>query len=213
VELRGMAGSSFALATPEGEAHVTLQLPGLYNVYNATAAAACCLQAGVALGDVERGLAAASAAFGRAEEIDLGTRKAAILLVKNPAGANEVFRTLAGARLSDGGDGLDIWIALNDRIADGRDVSWIWDADFETLAPHAARVVCSGTRAPELALRLKYAGVTEERLQVEPGIARGFDRALAGDGGATLYALPTYTALLELRDLLADRGYAPPFWE
>jgi UDP-N-acetylmuramyl tripeptide synthase len=225
VELRGMAGSSFTLAAPAGQVRVVLRLPGLYNVYNATAAAACCLAAGVTLADVERGLAASAAAFGRAEEIDVGSRKAAILLVKNPAGANEVFRTLAGAHLGGGEDGkaatggetppggLHVWIALNDRIADGRDISWIWDADFETLAPHAARVVCSGTRAEELALRLKYAGVAQERLEIERGIARGFDRALAGSDGGTLYALPTYTALLELRDLLADRGYAPPFWE
>ena len=104
-------------------------------------------------------------------------------------------------------------MVLNDRIADGRDVSWIWDADFETLAPHAARVVCSGTRAEELALRLKYAGVAPERLEVVPALERGLDRALAADGGRPLYALPTYTALLELRDVLTARGHAPPFWE
>jgi hypothetical protein len=74
-------------------------------------------------------------------------------------------------------------------------------------------VVCSGTRAAELALRLKYAGVDQRRLEVVPALERGFDRALQGSGSAALYALPTYTALLELRDLLADRGHAPPFWE
>ena len=102
-----------------------------------------------------------------------GDRRMAILLVKNPAGANEVFRTLAAA---DGDGELDVWMVLNDRIADGRDISWIWDADFETLAPHAGRVVCSGTRAEELALRLKYAGVGERRLEVVPSLERGFDR-------------------------------------
>jgi UDP-N-acetylmuramyl tripeptide synthase len=129
--------------------------------------------------------------------------------VKNPAGANEVFRTLA----TQDGDGLDLWMVLNDRIADGRDISWIWDADFETLAPHAGRVVCSGTRAEELALRLKYAGVAADHLEIEAPLERGLDRALRGDGTRTLYALPTYTALLELRDVLASRGHAPPFWE
>jgi UDP-N-acetylmuramyl tripeptide synthase len=121
-----------------------------------------------------------------------------------------VFRTLAGV----GGSGeLDVWMVLNDGIADGRDISWIWDADFETLAPHASRVVCSGTRAEELALRLKYAGVVQRRLEVVPSLERGFDRAHTGGGANTLYALPTYTALLQLRDVLTDRGYAPPFWE
>jgi lipid II isoglutaminyl synthase (glutamine-hydrolysing) len=210
VELRGMSGTRFKLSAPAGVAEVSLRLPGLYNVYNATAAAASCLEVGATLEQVVRGLESFSAAFGRAEEIDLGLRQLAILLIKNPAGANEVFRTLAGAR--DGGQ-LDVWIALNDRIADGRDISWIWDADFETLAPHAGRIVCSGTRAEELALRLKYAGVEQRRLEVVPPLERGFDRAVKGAGEQTLYALPTYTALLELRDLLAERGYAPPFWE
>ena len=210
VRLSGMAGAAFTLTSPAGEIEVKLQLPGLYNVYNATAAAACCLQTGVTLDQVKRGLESFSASFGRAEQIDLGDRKAAILLVKNPAGANEVFRTLAGA---DGEGDLDVWMVLNDRIADGRDISWIWDADFETLAPCAGRVVCSGTRAEELALRLKYAGVAQRRLEVIPSLERGFDRALAGSAAQALYVLPTYTALLELRDVLADRGHAPPFWE
>ena len=74
-------------------------------------------------------------------------------------------------------------------------------------------MVCSGTRAEELALRLKYAGVGQRRLEVIPSLERGFDRALAGSTERALYVLPTYTALLELRDVLADRGYAPPFWE
>jgi lipid II isoglutaminyl synthase (glutamine-hydrolysing) len=210
VELRGMSGSRFVLSTPAGETDVTLQLPGLYNVYNATAAAATCLEAGATLDEVERGLSQFSAAFGRAEEIDLGDRRMAVLLVKNPAGANEVFRTLAAA---EGGGDLDIWMVLNDRIADGRDISWIWDADFETLAPRAGRVVCSGTRAEELALRLKYAGVRQRRLEVVPSLEGGFGRALGGARGPVIYALPTYTALLDLRDVLTARGYAPPFWE
>jgi lipid II isoglutaminyl synthase (glutamine-hydrolysing) len=210
VELRGMAGSRFTLSSPGGEVDISLRLPGLYNVYNATAAAACCFEVGATLEQVERGLESFSAAFGRAEQIDLGDRRMAILLVKNPAGANEVFRTLAGA---DGDGELDVWMVLNDRIADGRDISWIWDADFETLAPRAGRVVCSGTRAEELALRLKYAGIGQRRLEVIPSLQRGFDRAHRGSDEGTLYALPTYTALLELRDVLADRGYARPFWE
>jgi UDP-N-acetylmuramyl tripeptide synthase len=210
VALRGMAGSSFTLATPAGDAHVELGLPGLYNVYNATAAAASCLEVGATLEQVERGLESFSAAFGRAEQIEVGDRSMAILLVKNPAGANEVFRTLAAA---DGEGELDVWMMLNDRIADGRDISWIWDADFETLAPRAGRVVCSGTRADELALRFKYAGVDQRRLEVIPAVEAALDRALTGGSQETLYALPTYTSLLELRDVLAGRGYAPPFWE
>jgi lipid II isoglutaminyl synthase (glutamine-hydrolysing) len=209
VELLGMSGSRFTLDSSRGEVRVALRLPGLYNVYNALGAAATCLQLGMSLEEIRRGLESFAAAFGRAEQIAVGGRKVAILLVKNPAGANEVFRTLAAAD----GAGLDLWMVLNDRIADGRDVSWIWDADFEILAMHAARVVCSGTRAEELALRLKYAGVPAQQMEVVPPLERGLDRALETSGGRPLYALPTYTALLELRDVLTARGLAPPFWE
>jgi lipid II isoglutaminyl synthase (glutamine-hydrolysing) len=136
--------------------------------------------------------------------LQVGGREVAILLVKNPAGANEVLRTLT---LEDGR--LDLWIALNDGIADGRDISWIWDADFEVLAGRAAHITCSGTRAEEMALRLKYAGV-DASMTVERSLERSLDHAVAAGGGngRPLYALPTYTALLELRDLLANRGLA-----
>ena len=100
------------------------------------------------------------AVFGRVETIEVEGKPVSILLIKNPAGANEVLRTLA---LESSGDGLDLWVALNDRIADGRDVSWIWDADFELLTDGVRRVVCAGTRAPEMALRLKYAGWPQDR--------------------------------------------------
>jgi UDP-N-acetylmuramyl tripeptide synthase len=211
VELRGMSGSVATIATPAGSFELALPLPGLYNVYNALAATACCLQLGIPLDVVRRGLEHSRAAFGRAERITVGGRELAILLIKNPAGANEVFRTITGQN----GDRLQLWVALNDRIADGRDVSWIWDADFELLVDSAEHVVCSGTRAEELALRLKYAGVDEGRIEVVPGLGDGLERSLkseAGNGDGVLYALPTYTALLELRDLLAARGDAPPFW-
>jgi UDP-N-acetylmuramyl tripeptide synthase len=125
-----------------------------------------------------------------------------ILLIKNPAGANEVLRTLT---LEDGR--LDLWFALNDRIADGRDVSWIWDADFEVLAGRVRRATCSGTRAEEMALRLKYAGIDAE-IEVERDLERSLDAAVGKSSSGRLYALPTYTALLELRDLLARRGLA-----
>jgi UDP-N-acetylmuramyl tripeptide synthase len=201
VGLRGIRSAAFTLTAPEGERRIELPLPGLYNVYNALAAAALCLRLGVPLDDVAAGLAAVEPAFGRAETVQLGDRPMSILLVKNPAGANEVLRTLALE-----GTELDLFGVLNDRTADGRDVSWVWDADWEIVAPHVRRLTCSGTRAAELALRLKYAGVEPSRLDVVEDLERGLDRALAsGDG--PLYALPTYTALLELKDVLSRRGH------
>jgi lipid II isoglutaminyl synthase (glutamine-hydrolysing) len=207
VELRGIRSAAFTLCTPGGGAHrVELPLPGLYNVYNALGAAALCLALDVPAAEVAAGLANVAPAFGRAETIELGGRPTSILLIKNPAGANEVLRTLALE-----GRELDLFGVLNDRTADGRDVSWVWDADWEVLAPRVRRMTCSGTRAAELALRLKYAGVDPARLQVTEDLERGLDEALAG-GDGPLYALPTYTALLELRELLARRGQAREYW-
>jgi len=206
VELRGIRSAAFTLAHRGEEHRVELPLPGLYNVYNALGAAALCLALEIPLATVAAGLAAVAPAFGRAETIDLGGRPTSILLVKNPAGANEVLRTLTLE-----GRGLDVFGVLNDRTADGRDVSWVWDADFELLAGAVRRVTCSGTRAPEMALRLKYAGWPQEAIAVEPEIEASLDRAVAEAPGR-LFALPTYTALLELRKLLSSRGLAPEFW-
>jgi len=202
VRLRGMAGSDVRITTPTGAIELSLPLPGLYNVYNALAATAAALQLGATTAQVGEALSRVAAAFGRAEQVRVNGRDVAILLVKNPAGANEVLRTLT---LEDGA--LDLWIALNDGIADGRDISWIWDADFELLADRAGHVTCSGTRAEEMALRLKYAGF-EGPIAVERELGPSLDSAVASANGGRLFALPTYTALLELRDLLADRGLA-----
>jgi lipid II isoglutaminyl synthase (glutamine-hydrolysing) len=203
VRLEGMEGSEVELRTPQGELTVRLPLPGLYNVYNAVAAAATAIGLGVPLATVGEALGGFAGAFGRVETIPVDGRLLSILLIKNPAGANEVLRTLI---LEDGR--LDLWLALNDGIADGRDVSWIWDADFEVLAGRVRRATCSGTRAEEMALRLKYAGLDEADIAVERDVGASLDQAVRGGAGERLFALPTYTALLELRDLLARRGLA-----
>jgi lipid II isoglutaminyl synthase (glutamine-hydrolysing) len=212
IALDGTRGATFELITPLGAATVELPLPGLYNVYNALAAAALCLELEVPLETVAAGLGRVKAAFGRAERIAVGDVELQVLLIKNPAGANEILRTLTLER-----DELDLLAVLNDRIADGRDVSWVWDADFEMLADRVRRVTCAGTRAAELAVRLKYAGVPADRLHVVPALPQALDDALAGVDGESgpphLYALPTYTALLELRQELAGRGHVVQFWE
>ena len=202
IRLEGTRGARMTLRTPAGDADVQLGLPGLYNVYNALGAVALALALDIGLDDIVAGLQEVRAAFGRAETVTVGGHELAILLVKNPTGANEVLRTLA---LEPGE--IDLLAVLNDNIADGRDVSWIWDADLELLAGGVRRVVCSGTRAPELALRLKYAGIAEDRLEVVDDLEQGLDRVLAGAApDARLYAMPTYTAMLALRELLARRG-------
>jgi UDP-N-acetylmuramyl tripeptide synthase len=211
VTLEGVRSASFQLCTPGGDAAVRLALPGLYNVYNALAAAALGVALEIPLAGIVEGLESTEAAFGRAETVKVEGRETRILLVKNPVGANEVLRTLA---LEPGSH--DLLGVLNDKTADGHDVSWIWDADFELLAGRVRRATCSGTRAAELALRLKYAGVEPERIEVIDDLSGALESAASGRAegqeDAPLYALPTYTAMLALRELLVRRGEASSSW-
>jgi lipid II isoglutaminyl synthase (glutamine-hydrolysing) len=209
IELDGLDGVRFELVTPQGARRVSLPLPGLYNVYNALAAASTALALETPLDEVVAGLERFSAAFGRFERIEIGERTLVILLVKNPAGANEAVRTLVA-----GGVPPLVLAALNDRIADGRDVSWIWDVDLEPLLERLDRIVVSGGRAAELALRCKYGGFDADGIEVEPDLGRALDRALElTPSGGELIALPTYTAMLELQKIVAERGYARRYWE
>src|SRR5947209_16044001 len=209
IELHGLERASFLLATPEGSRRVALPLPGLYNVYNAVAAAALARALGASLTEIADGLERFSAAFGRFERIEVGDKRLLLLLIKNPAGANEAIRTLV-----DGGTPRVLLVALNDEIADGRDVSWIWDVDFEPLLPGLEQLVASGGRAAELALRFRYGGLDEDALELEPDLGGALDRGLelTPDGGE-LVVLPTYTAMLGLQRLLALRGLVVPYWE
>jgi lipid II isoglutaminyl synthase (glutamine-hydrolysing) len=211
IELDGMRGSRVEVRTPEGHVELRLSIPGVYNVYNALAALTAASRLGLSASDAARAIGSMRAVFGRVETVPVKGTNLSILLIKNPAGANEVLRTLLLEAGSNGEPTLDVWVALNDRIADGRDISWVWDADFELLAGRVRRVTCAGTRAPEMAVRLKYAGVSPDAIEVDGDIAHSIDRAVerAGD---RLFALPTYTALLELRTLLSRRGLAREYW-
>lgn len=206
ITLKGMSGLTATVSSSEGSSELELPLPGLYNLYNALGAIATATKLGVPVNKSVAALAGMKAVFGRVERITIGEVDLSILLIKNPAGANEVIRTLALEPAP-----VDIWIALNDRIADGRDVSWIWDADFEVLAGRVGRITCTGTRASEMALRLKYAGWPAERTAVIDNPEAAFDQAVATADGQ-LFALPTYTALLDLRNLLAARGNSGRYW-
>jgi UDP-N-acetylmuramyl tripeptide synthase len=220
VRLQGVRAARFTLGTPAGSAEVALALPGLYNVYNALAAAALSTALEIPLETIVAGLQGTRAAFGRGESVTVSvpalaaaagaaagngaapaaTRELRILLIKNPAGANEVLRTLA---LEPGEH--DVLGVLNDHIADGRDVSWIWDADFELLAGRIRRATCSGTRAADLAARLKYAGIDPERIDVREDLADALRAAAADrpDPGSDPDAA---------RELLVARGEASSAW-
>jgi len=209
IALDGLDGVSFDLCTPEGVRRVRLALPGLYNVYNALAASALARALGASLDEVVQGLERFTAAFGRFERIAVGDRRMLVLLIKNPAGANEAVRTLV-----IGGAPRVVVIALNDAIADGQDVSWIWDVDFEPLFDGIERLVATGDRAAELALRARYSGVEDAAIEVEPSLERALDRGLAlTPPGGELVVLPTYTAMLALRKVAVGRGLVRPYWE
>ena len=209
IELDGLEGASFDLSAPAGTTRVRIAVPGLYNVYNALAAASLALALGASLDEVRLGLERAGAAFGRFERIAVGDRRLLVLLIKNPAGANEAIRTL----VADGGPRLAV-VALNDATADGKDVSWIWDVDFEPLLAGLERVVAAGDRAAELALRFAYAGFDRGAIEVLPALEEALDRGLElTPPGGELVVLPTYTAMLGLRKIVAGRGFTRPYWE
>jgi lipid II isoglutaminyl synthase (glutamine-hydrolysing) len=209
IALKGLEATEFELVTPQGNRNVRLSLPGLYNVYNGLAAASLALVLGATLDEVETALSDFRAAFGRFERIAVEDRDVLLLLVKNPAGANEVVRTLV-----EGAPPKLALVALNDAIADGRDVSWIWDVDFEPLIGSLERLVVTGERAHELALRFKYGGLAAERIEVLPQLERALDRGLElTPPGGELVVLPTYTAMLALRRVAAERGLVRPYWE
>jgi lipid II isoglutaminyl synthase (glutamine-hydrolysing) len=209
IELQGLDAVAFDLVDVQGARRVRLGLPGLYNVYNALGAAALARELGASSEEIHRGLERFTPAFGRFERLQMDERTVLMLLVKNPAGANEVVRTLVA-----GGAPTLALIALNDGIADGRDVSWIWDVDFEPLLERLERVVASGDRAAELALRFKYAGFEEGAIEVIPNLEAALDRGLGlTRAGGELFVIPTYTAMLRLRRIVSDRGFTRPYWE
>ena len=209
IALDGLESVSFSLVTPSGTQTVRLGVPGLYNVYNALAAASLALSLGAALEEIVSGLESFSAAFGRFERITVGDRGLLMLLIKNPAGANEAVRTIV-----DAGAPAVAVIALNDGIADGRDVSWIWDVDFEPLIGGLTRLVATGDRAAELALRFKYGGLDANAIEVVPSLEAALDRGLElTPPGGELVVLPTYTAMLALRQVVGGRGLVRPYWE
>ncbi len=209
VGLKGTLGSTVTLTTPAWKTTLELNIPGLYNVHNLLAAAGGAYLLGLDEEMVRRGVEGYVTAFGRGERLPVEGRNIFLVLSKNPTGFNEVIRTVR-----EEGSDLVVLAALNDRVADGRDVSWIWDVDFEELAPLPRVLVATGTRAWDMALRMKYAGLDPARLEVRENLRDALRTALSRTAeGETVYALTTYTATLELRRLLTRLGAAPGLWE
>jgi lipid II isoglutaminyl synthase (glutamine-hydrolysing) len=213
VELEGLDGSRIEVVTPSGAIELALPLGGLYNAYNALAATAVTSALDMDSRSVAEAVASARSAFGRLERVTIDGKTAYLALVKNPSGFNEVLRLL----LSDEHPG-GVILALNDDGPDGRDVSWIWDVDLERCRDRARFVICSGSRAQDLALRLKYAELSRAtrppEVLIEPDVNTAFDLGLAKCiEGETLSVLPTYTAMWELRERLVRDGHVETFWK
>ena len=186
---------------------VEMPLGGLYNCYNVLAAYAVGCSLGLDGKYIAERLTTFKAAFGRQERIEFRGRHLILVLSKNPAGFNETVRTAL-----DMAHGKNFLLGLNDRKADGTDVSWIWDVDFEQLKGKAETVIPAGNRAYDLAVRLKYAGVEAGDPQTDPG--KALDRLIKDTNeGDTAHVLCTYTAMLDLRAELVRRGWAQPYWE
>jgi len=223
VELQGVEGSQSQVATPAGDRLLQLPLAGLYNACNALAAAAAASCLGVDADLVQMAAQEANGAFGRLERVNVDDREAVLVLVKNPSGFNEALRLV----LSGGGE-QRLLLGLNDNGPDGRDVSWIWDVDFELCRGHVASIMVCGGRSKDLALRLKYAGLDDEIDDLAPTAAADalpepsagadiasvfFDAISRTPPGQTLYVLASYTALWSLRKRLVRLGYLSPFWQ
>jgi UDP-N-acetylmuramyl tripeptide synthase len=201
-------GSTLEIDARGAPLHVRLPLNGLYNAYNALAAAAGAVALGLPHDAIVTALEGFSAAFGRQERFSVRGRDIRVLLGKNPTGLNQVLRTIAA---TDGPKRIIFF--LNDGVADGRDVSWIWDADYEVIQAQTCWSLAAGNRAEDLALRLKYAGLGDDvpiERNAVAALRRGIDVTPQGE---TLYVLPTYTAMLEARELLAKWAGDRHYWE
>ena len=200
--------ATFSLLTPGAAERVTLPAEGLYSVYNALAAAAAAIALGVEPQVIRRGLEAHEAAFGRQEEMIVDGRRVRVLLGKNPSGMNQALRTLQRP-----GERHHLLILLNDDIADGADVSWIWDVDWESQAEHCASLAVGGRRAADMALRLEYAGFPPPIAPLANDAAEALRAALdALPGAEPLVIVPTYTAMLDVRQRLGQLG-AAQLWD
>ncbi len=209
ITLDGLDSGSLVLETDQESLAIQGRLPGLYNLYNVTAAAAAGLVLGMPGEVVQAAIGDFQAAFGRIERVQVNGRTLVLVLIKNPTGFNEVLRTLAMSEMTD-----PVLILINDLDADGRDVSWLWDVDAEHLAAVEAPLYTGGIRSGDMAVRLKYGGIPPERIIPLGDVAEALDPFIETiPEGGTAFVLPTYTAMLRLRELLHRRGSVQMFWE
>jgi UDP-N-acetylmuramyl tripeptide synthase len=201
-------GSSVEMQAFGERVGIQVALPGRYNVYNALAAVATSVVAGTSLTIAARAIGEAHGAFGRAETVMVRGQEVRLFLIKNPTGADEVFRVVAA-----GDRDATLVLLLSDNAADGEDVSWIWDAALELLLPWGGPVLCGGTRAEDMALRLKYGGQALPAVVVPRDIGAAVQRAIDMTlAKRPVNILATYTAMLAARSELARAGHVEQYW-
>jgi len=208
----GKGTNQIEVTLPDQKMDLEVPLLGIYNLYNVLAAIACARAFKISTRIICEALNNAAPSFGRMERFEKDRKEMIMALIKNPVGANEILRTI----LNHPGK-ITLVVAINDRIADGTDVSWLWDVDFEQLAAIKDRfssVIATGLRAWDMAVRFKYAGFEAEQLQVEDDFARAVELGLEQTAPENkLFILPTYTAMLDIRRHLNNMGLGIPFWE
>ena len=201
-------GSSVLMQVKSGQYRVNVNLPALYNIYNAAGAVAAVTEMGLGTEAAISAVADFKCGFGRMEQFDLGKAGTKMMLVKNPAGCNQIIEFLENIK-----EKFILIVCLNDRGADGTDVSWIWDADFEDLAAmseYIDRIIVSGDRAEDMAVRIKYAVGVSDLISIE----RDYEHLVQwiSQQDKPVFIMPTYTAMLELREAVIRRCGGDEFW-
>ena len=205
----GAGPSQVTIRTPQGNVELEIPLPGLHNVYNATAALGAALAAGFDIDKAPAAIASMRPAFGRLEKIQAGDRTIYLAFVKNPTSFNLVLRLIKQHPTQK-----HAMVVGSNTVVDGEDFAWLWDVDIEDIAGDIVDVVCSGTKAEEFAMRLKYADVPLDKISIVHEREAGLDAALQNTGpGGTLYIMASYTPTNELRRIMQKRGWVRHFWE
>jgi UDP-N-acetylmuramyl tripeptide synthase len=209
LEVAGLDRTRFEMETPSGKLAIEVPQSGVHIAYDAAGAIAILVGLGVPLDHAAAALASVGPAFGRLEKIEADGLSIVLAFAKNPTSYNTTLRALATEE-----EPRQLLIAASNTLVDGEDFGWLWDVDFEAMAPRVERVVVSGTRADELANRLKYAGVSPRKMIVVEDRGRALDAALHGlPADRRLVVLSGYTPLIELRNEMRDRGWTGRYWD
>ncbi|WP_161977440.1 MurT ligase domain-containing protein [Dictyobacter kobayashii] len=205
----GEGPSHIKLRTPKGEMKLEIPLPGVHNIYNAAAAIGAAMAAGFPLDTVQTAMTNIRTAFGRMEKIQAGDKTIYLSFVKNPTSFNLMLRLIAqhpGKK--------HLLLAMSHTVVDGQDFGWLWDVELEDLAPDILDAVCSGNKTEELAMRLKYAEVSTDKISLVEDREAALDAAIKQvEPGGTLYIMSGYTPTQELRRVMQKRGWVKHFWE